>query len=146
MNIIELEAGLPNGFHDATLEKLEIDYQKSVVYILMKLWIGLLPSKPFLGSTPVMRRANLSFERLVYCVVEPPEQLGDSDHEELDVSGCENVPENPNVRLPTVAEGVFRYAFYVSDWNSFIHIAARTVGVTWLESEESAWSRAKEQD
>jgi len=143
MNLSDIEATLRNGLHDAILESVKIDYDASTVTLAMRVWIGLLePSKPLSGRSPVMRRATLRLTGLSYFVIEPPQQLVDTEGG-VSVSGDDGESEHP---LPALPPDSFRYRFFASDWNSFIHLGARDVRLDWDESEETAWERAKAEE
>jgi hypothetical protein len=145
MDLAELEATLPNGFHDAILETLAIDFNRNVATLSMSLWIGLLePTVPQAGRTPVMRRCRLSLDGLAFLAIDPPRQLV-SPEGGVNVSG-ESLSALSDVNLPPVAKDVFVYAFYACDWNSLIYVAAREVVLDWMESEEDAWSNARVRD
>ena len=40
MNIEDIEKTLPNGFHDAILQRLNIDYINKIVELDLNVWVG----------------------------------------------------------------------------------------------------------
>lgn len=139
MNLEDIETSLRNGFHDAVLEGIDIDYLQERAHFRISIWDGLLPATGRDGRAPVMRRAVLSFSGLAYCAIEPPEALVDTS-DGVNVCGTAGEVCRPNGRFPT---GTFSYTFFATDWNSRVHVAAKDAELAWLESSEEAWSRAR---
>ena len=145
MRLSKLATTLPNGFHDAVLDSISINYCERIAKLSMRLWIGLLePQRPAGGRAPVLRRGVLHLTELDYCAIEPPEQVVD-DSDGVSVSG-DDEPDVSGAELPRVDESSFVYGFYATDWNTFIYVAARDASINWQETEEEAWRRAKEED
>ena len=121
MTIEEIDQSLPEGFHDSSITAVRIDYMQRTAEIDMELCF----SGPDDADTEKYRPATLSISELIYFVIEPPghpntahgkPSLVDGGSSELDQAACE-LPKS----LPA---GAFTYWFFVSSWNSFIHVAA----------------------
>lgn len=131
MTFEELDALYPNGFVDAYLEKLSLDYQNRTA----ELRIILRGNPP--DSPREYGRAVLSLRRFYYFVIEPP----DDEHLSYPVRPIQmdGFPEDPShfplfeYAKPGLSAGAFCCRLYVHDWNSFIHVAARDAEFSWLK-------------
>src|SRR5262245_11353193 len=128
MTFDELDNSLPNGFHDAKLSKLTLDYGQRSATLCMKLLVGGHQS----ASPGEYKPATLRILGLCFCGIElpfPPEPFL-PDGSPVNVSGF---PEDssslmrPNESLAQINEilakcppGTFSYRFFSHDWNSFI--------------------------
>ena len=133
MTFEELDRSLPNGFHDATISGLTIDYVGGSVVLRMALDFG-SPDGP---KPEDYRTGALRVSGLYFCAIDPPDPgyryLPGGDA--LNVSGD---PARPDT-FPaldglsrTLPLGVSCYRFFVHEWNSFINIAAKDVQIAWL--------------
>jgi hypothetical protein len=125
MTFEELDQRFANGFDNAEISGVTIDYQNRTVTLQLNLR-GNSPDSP---DRDVYQRAVLEVNRFYYFSIDPP----DADHltyreKEIQADGF---PEDPSKfplfesLKPTLPAGAFCCRFYVHDWNSFIHIAAR---------------------
>ena len=74
--------------------------------------------------------ATLFISGLVYFVIEPPGPPNIAHAEPSRVDGGSSELEQTAYPLPKpVPDGAFTYWFFVSNWNSFIHIAALTADI-----------------
>ena len=132
----ELSYDLPNGFHDSELESLTINYTSNSAELDLELWIGDLGAASE-EEREARKRARLHLNDLVYFVIDPP-SLGHQTpkagtlwiHDEGDASEESDREElKPKADLPPDA---FAYWFFIDDWNSFMHIAAKGASLEWL--------------
>ncbi len=134
MTFKELDHELPNGFHDAILHDLRIDYLRGSAVLRMELDFG-DPDGP---KPEDYRSGEVKVTGMCFCSIDPPSH----DHPyvpdgyPLNVSGD---PAKPD-RFPafeelsrTLPPGVLCYRFYVDEWNSFINIAAKDVQISWVD-------------
>jgi hypothetical protein len=134
MTFNELDSKLPNGFHDAEIRSISADYPSGSLRLGMNLWVGDLdgPNKEEYKS------AELLVTGLYFYSIDPPDPAYPflPDGSPVTVSGdsatAATIPalEKLLLALPT---GVSCYRFFVHDWNSFIHIAANDVQISWVE-------------
>lgn len=136
MTFEELDQRFPNGLDDAEITKLTIDYgnRNTTVQLNMR---GNSPDRP---DSEKYRLAMLTLHQFYYLSIEPP----DSDHlfyperTKITVDGLsEDSGAFPlfgqlKSNLPA---GAFCCRFYVHDWNSFIHIAAREAQFSWEDEK-----------
>ncbi len=130
----EIEAQLPNGFHDAELEAVALDLAADSVSLQLRIWIGDLYAATE-EEREAYRKATLQLNGLVYFVIDPPGPKGEWKQDggvSLD-AGDATDDSNPKAPRPLVPlpTGAFAYWFFVSDWNSVIHVAARGATLQW---------------
>ena len=135
MTLDELNHRLPNGFHDAQIFSIELDYAAGTAKLHLSLLVGSPDDPP--PQRDEYQEANLVVTGLCFCSIEPPFPSYPflPDGRPVDASGDPAKSDH----LPSLAAlsakcppGTWYYRFFVSDWNAFIHIAARDAEVTWV--------------
>lgn len=122
--IEEIERKLPNGFHDATVKRIEIDLLNRTLKIDIDIDIS------DVGDAEIKSRsATLNVMDLVFCAIEPPRELG---YFNLETRGAwvayssSEKPKNFQTDIPSpLPAGAFEHYFFISEWNSFIVIVAK---------------------
>jgi len=131
VNIEQLEAELPNGFHDALLRSFSSDPAKRRAEFVLDVWVGDLHSS--LESERECRRpALLELLELAYLVTDEPDpRHAASKGARVQIDACG--PDDNAELARQVPAGGFAGRFFVTEWNAFIHFAAREARLTWLE-------------
>ena len=126
----------PHGtFHDSTIERVEIDYRNKTARFQIQICTG----DPEATEPELRESSKLGFlliTGLLFIAMDPPDErypfqssdgLWISDDEIIPgvTKGTESLPKN----LPPNAS---TYRFFVSEWNSFIYIAAEHFSFEWL--------------
>jgi hypothetical protein len=128
----EIENSLPNGFHDARISRINIDYVKRVLTLDLELWVSDTED----GSPDTFRAARLTLTQFQFCIIEPPDPTYPFHQaKELWVDGSLTEPVSNSSPIPSYEElpdGTFTGWFFVHDWNAFIHIAALDASVIFL--------------
>jgi hypothetical protein len=130
MTIEELEAELPNGFHDALLRGYSSDLAVQRAEFTIDVWVGDLRSA-IVSERELYRPARLELLGLTYLVVDAPGPravAGESAPVMIDTCAADDDPE----RAGQIPEGGFAGRFFVNEWNAFIHFGAREARLTWL--------------
>jgi hypothetical protein len=136
MTFEELDQTLPNGFHDAKIQKVGVDYAEHSAIIAIHLLVGM----PDNANPDEYRQATLKINGLCYCSIEPPDPTYPFLRGGAPISVA-GYPEDPvtfpalNALLAVMPKDITCYRFFVHDWNSFIHIAAKDVQISWAEGE-----------
>ena len=121
MTIEELEDKFPNGFHDAHLVGMTVDFLSGSACI--ELDVDCDDPDPNVYTRIKFRLTGLSL-----FVVEPPDvRISLSYGNTIETSGFETSDEMlPNLTSyhKNVPAGSFFYSFFLKHWNSFIHLAA----------------------
>lgn len=130
MNIAELEATLPNGFHDVRVERLSIEFVDRIAIFDVSIWIDDTASS-VASEQEARHRGKLTFHGLQFCVLDPPDPrypFAKSDALWL----VDLVDADPKVvgSIPLPQEA-FSVRFFVNQWNSFVHVAALDASLVW---------------
>jgi hypothetical protein len=129
MTIDELDALLPNGLHDAKLERVAIDFGDRTARLDLDIWVGDDEERE------AHRRAQMTLSGLVFWVSEPPDPrypFLSPGPESIDAGPLtDKIPEKQPA-LPPVPQGAFANWIFVRDWNAFIYVAAKDASLTWL--------------
>ncbi len=140
MNLDEIldDTYLHATFHDATINKIELDYKNKKAIFHCQLLIG-DPNSDNEEIRESKRLGQLSLSGLHYCVIEPP----DPSYSYQDADGLWITSDGPlkgsdkftkEKKLPSnLPENAFIYRFFISDWNAFIFFAAEQAVFKWLE-------------
>jgi hypothetical protein len=119
----ELATSLPNGFHDAELRKVHIDYEGQQVILDLNLDASLNKNEP-----ERYRRARVTFSGVVFVSIDPP---ADATMEVSMISVGSGQPMTAPSRLPDIPKDCFLCWVFVVGSNSFIRLAARSVTHQW---------------
>ena len=126
----ELGRTLPNGFHDSEIRSLRVDYSKREVALELAVWLGDMEEKD--APKEAYRDAEVSIDGLQFLAIEPPDPgypFKERNRLRVDLTGGATKSDIPAVgRLAT---DCFVARFFVDDWNSFIHVAARSASIEW---------------
>lgn len=127
--LLEIESGLPNGFHDARLHSCHVDFVARTASLALDILIGTPESE---DSTARERYAAaiLLLEGVAFFEVQPPDPtypFQTSDSLQVDLSE----PEANHPLIKTLPKDTFAGRFFVSNWNSFIYVAARQARLEW---------------
>lgn len=133
VNIEELAGGLPNGFHDALLRSMSVDTVSQTAAFALDVWIGDLDARTS-AERERRRAACISLTGLSHFSIDPPGPgASQSAAGPLMVDLCDADASVP--ARSTIDDGGFAARFFVSQWNAFIHFAARDATLTWTEPE-----------
>jgi hypothetical protein len=134
VQLVEIENSLPNGFHDAFLESVNIDYTSRRGLIKLRLWVGELDAATE-AEKEAYKSAELELLDLVYLVIDAPDPGSEyAKAKEVWIDGGEAKADSaPTAPVPVdlLPRGAFAYWFFVRDWNSFIHVAAKDAKLQW---------------
>ena len=124
MDIFELAATLPNGFHDAEIRTLVISYEKQSIQIECDIWIGSMNDPPELREA--YRAALVELHGVQYCIMDRPDpRYPFSQGLALMVDLYE-----PDPAVELAGEG-HAFRFWVGEWNGSVHIRATSASLTW---------------
>ena len=130
MTLEELARTLPNGFHDAEFRTVLLDYGRRRVLIDVSVWIGDMDAK--FAPREGYRDGELVIDGLHFVVIEPPDpRYPFAENTSLCVAGCSPPSKSDFASVSALPAGCFASRFFVNEWNSFIHVAARGANLTW---------------
>ena len=132
MTLDDLALSLPNGFHDAELEKLTIDYAKAEARLILDVWVA-EDMNP--REREAYRLAEVTLFGLLFWVTDPPDarypyQMAGSKR--IDSGPMDTLTKNDLLKLLPVTADAFVNWIFVSDWNAFIYVAAQDTMLKWL--------------
>jgi hypothetical protein len=140
MTFKEAEESLPNGFHDAKIVRILLDYPSGTLLMKMNILVG----TPDSADIDEYRSAELKVRGLYFFFIDPPDPRYPfrPNGRPLKVSGDPATDSSPVIaKLP---EEVSYYRFFVDLWNSFIHVAGSGVEISWNEPVHSLDSTERE--
>ena len=138
MTWADLEQRLPNGFHDARLDEISINYRDRTAVFELEFWAVVDWPKNSPAEVPELyRRGRLTFSGLLACTMDVPNgeyQVPDACELWIDVAPADHtVLEHPSWPKESLPEGAFKRGFYfLNDSASFVHVAAQDIGFEWL--------------
>src|SRR5487761_741607 len=131
MTFEEAEKTLPNGFHDAKIVNITLDYPSNILVMTLKILVGI----PGQSDQEEYGSAKLTAKDLYFCFIDPPDPTYPfrPNGKALGVCGAPESRESPVIEslLRKLPEGVSFYRFFVDRWNSFIHVAASDIQISW---------------
>jgi hypothetical protein len=136
MTLADIEELLPNGFHDAEIEQFIWDYRTNSASFTLELWVAEDGDQ----SLEVYRRGRLELKEIIFIMIDPPD-TGPYRHSRgrLRIDGLattESILPSFARLMGTVTPHVNPYSFYVDNWNSYIHIAAKESELIWIGERE----------
>jgi hypothetical protein len=134
MKIEEIERTLPNGFHDAVIERIDLNYLKREAKLYLNMQIQNCGSGE-VSSCPINRTGIITLSELLFCIIEPP----DPQYPYQSVEGLWITSSGPTDSIKTqtelrklMSEEYFTHYFFVSNLNAFIYIAAKDARFEWI--------------
>src|SRR5579862_191828 len=132
MTFEELSKDLPNGFHDAWIKSINLNFKNHSILIDLDLCVG----NPEDVNPDEMRSGTLKVLSPYLFLIDPP----DSKHQLMPSQGSlwidgDTVKTGQNAELDKfrtqLPPGACLYRFFVDDWNSFMYFAAAGVEFSW---------------
>jgi hypothetical protein len=136
MTFEKLEMELPNGFHDAEILNISVDFLNRSIVIGMNLHVS-TPSDPdperYRAGTLRVQSASLFF-------IEPPDPRYHfvPDGTPLDASGSSVRAGQDSAidrLLAVLPPNSTPYLFFLDDWNSCLYLAGTSVEFSWDDGE-----------
>jgi hypothetical protein len=130
MTLEELESSLPNGLHDAEVRRISIDYEHRKVTLELAVWIGKMEDPP--DRREAYRDGRIEISGLLFMVIEPPDPKYPFTEPGITIDGCDMSKNIKNQLLESLPADAFFRSLWVSQWNAFMHIAAGSAAIVWL--------------
>jgi hypothetical protein len=137
MTLEEIEKLLPNGLHDAQIQRMTRHYESAELALKVRVLVG-LPNQPRPDRTSY-RTAGIVFRRVYFCAVELPQPDSAFQHPRSLWFSYERMPSNviPDSLAKTLPKGTQCYSLFVREWMSEMHVAAQDVAFSWSDCAES---------
>lgn len=140
MTFNELAYTLPNGFHDAELHRIEMDYLTRTLRLHLVVWIGDMDDPP---RREAYRPALVTLKDVAYLIIEPPDfevrQQGEYPWRErgnIRIDAGEGPVSESNTIVPPAPEGTTANWMYIDDFNRYLFFAAGDSSLEWTGAEE----------
>jgi hypothetical protein len=133
MTLEEIEELLPNGLHDAQIQRMTRDYERAELVLKVMVLVG-LPSEPR-PDRDRYRTADIVFRQVYFCSVGLPQPESAFKHPGSVWFLYERMPPNviPDSLAKTLPSGAQCYSLFVKDWMSEMHVAAEDVSFSWSD-------------
>ena len=133
MTFQELAQSLPNGFHDAELHRLEIDYVQQVLRMELVVWIGRMSARE---TRELYRPAEVVVEKVGFLAMESPDENSPwNEAGALTIDTGTVDPQECSFQLPPVPTGTSVTRVYVYDWNRDFYFAGANAQLEWTGPE-----------
>jgi hypothetical protein len=142
MTLEELENTLPNGLHDSEVTRIAADYEKRSLVLDVSVWVGDMGDAPERRET--YKRARIEISGLLFLVMEPPDPDYPSETGSLRINGCDLRKNLDSKLLDSLPSDAFFRSLWVSEWNAFIHIAAKETQMGWTDEAVVYRGRAEQ--
>lgn len=134
MTFEQIEGTLPNGFHDAGLLELAVDYESRRAVLNLEVHVG----TPDDADPERYRRATVTVTGLHLAAIDAPDAHYPflPDGSPLWVQGASIRPGDNaaiDAALAALPADSVTYRFFVVDWNSFIYLAGANAEFRWEE-------------
>ncbi|MGH9423339.1 MAG: hypothetical protein ACRD3J_25420 [Thermoanaerobaculia bacterium] len=135
MTFNEVAASLPNGFHDAELQRFEMDYVHRTLRFDLVVWIGKMDDS---RRRELYRPARLTLDDVAFLVIEPPDvnypwlKAG-----RIAIDAGEGQPPESSTGLPAAPAGARTAWMYLGDLNRFLLFCAGSASLEWTGPEEN---------
>jgi hypothetical protein len=136
----ELENSLPNGLHDAEMQRVNIDYRQRTITLDMSVFVGDVDAPN--EKREAYREGTLVVSGLQFAAIEPPDgRYPFASPEASRVDSCEMTKNLDPRLLQSLPEGSFVRSLFVVDWNAFVHIAGSSAEIHWKAPVECRTDR-----
>lgn len=143
MTFEEIEAALPNGFHDSAISRLTVNFAGSLIEIALRLLVG-TPDDP---DSDRYRAGTLKLNSPYLFFVEAPDPTYPflSNGLPVNASGAPvKLGDDPKIdallqRIPT---GATAFVFFLDDWNSYLYLAGSDLNFSWDDGRPGGASPA----
>lgn len=140
MTLEELENTLPNGFHDAEIKRIAVDYELRKATLEVAVWVGEMDDPP--EQREAYKNGHVVISGLFFLVMEPPDAKRPFNGSHLRIDGCDMRKNLESELLKTLPADAFFRSFWVNEWNAFIHIAARDAQISWVSEGEITYRKS----
>ena len=135
MTFEEVVASLPNGFHDAELQRFEMDYVHRTLRFDLVIWIGDMDDS---RRRELYRPARLTLGDVAFLVIEPPDinypwlKAGP-----ITIDTGEGQPHQSSSTLPVAPAGTRTTWMYLGELNRFLLLSGGNASLEWTGPEEN---------
>lgn len=134
MTLEDIEKSLPNGLHDAKLNRLVVDYEQRTLKAEIAVWVGDLDEPA--ERRERYRRGRIEIAGLTFLIMEPPDARYPFAYStKLTIDGCDQRENLDITLLESLPKKSFFRSLWVGEWNAFIHVAGTDAKFSWIVGE-----------
>ena len=130
MTLEELENTLPNGLHDAEVQGITVDYAQRKVTFDLAVWVGKMEDPP--EQREAYKNGRIEISGLLFLVMESPDPKYPFTRPGLTIDGCDMSKNISGRLLDSLPADSFLRSLWVNEWNAFIHLAAKSAALVWV--------------
>jgi hypothetical protein len=143
MTLEELENTLPNGLHDAEVQRISVDYARHSLALELAIWVGSMDDPP--ERREAYKTGRLEISGLVFLVMEPPDARYPYRVESrLTVDNVDPKRSLDAELLASLPDDTFCRSFFVFQWNTCMHFAGKHAEMIWLNDGAIDYRMPKE--
>ena len=124
----EVEAQLPNGFHDGVLRHLAIDYAAATLTLDVSFWIGEVGTE----TVETSRLGRVTCSGVAFLAIDPPIEPPFGPIEGTIIDSGSGAPITRPITLPPLPGDTSLYWLFLDPGQTFIRFAARAAALEWL--------------
>jgi hypothetical protein len=126
---------LPNGFHDAELQRFEMDYVRRQLRFDLVVWIGEVDDEE---RREAYRPARVTVDDVGFVVIEPPDaDYAGAKSGPIRIDAGEGQPRQSSTALPEAPAGTSITWMYLEEMNRFLLFSAGNASLEWTGPEEN---------
>jgi hypothetical protein len=135
MTLEETAASLPNGFHDAELQRFEMDYVHRKLRFDLVVWMGEMDDP---RDQELYRPARLTLDHVAFLVIEPPDiSYPWLKPGRIRIDAGDGQPRQSSSALPVAPAGTTISWMYLGELNTFLLFSAGNASLEWTGFEEN---------
>jgi hypothetical protein len=143
MTLEEVESALPNGLHDAEIRRIDVNYGQGALALDLEVWVGSMDDPP--ERREAYKSGRLEMSGLIFLVFEPPDAKYPYRVEsKLTIDSSDPRKSLDPELLASVPGDGFCHSFFVFQWNSCMHFAAKHAEMIWLNDGQITYRTRKE--
>lgn len=128
----DIENSLPNGFHDSRLRACQLDFVSRTASFELEVAVGDSEAADA-EDRDRYAPAILLLDDLAFCELQPPDPAYPFQNPSPVLVALSD-PGSDHPVVKTLPNGIFSGRFFVTNWNSFIYVAARHARLEWVET------------
>jgi hypothetical protein len=133
MTFQEVATTLPNGFHDAELQRFEMDYVRRRLRFDLLVWVGDMDGT---RRREIYRPAQLILDSVGFLVIEPPDSGYPSFKSgSIRIDAGDGHPNQSSTVLPNAPAGTSTTWMYLGELNRFCFFSAGDASLQWTGPE-----------
>ena len=107
----------------------------------LAVWVGNMENPP--ERREAYKHGRVEIAGLLFLVMEPPDSKYPFTRAGLTIDGCDMNKNLKGDLLKSLPPDCFFRSLWVNEWNAFIHVAARSADIVWMNDGAITYRKAK---